>query len=207
MTIIMLLFAGSAYFINGIASLGRIDPKSSAPINLFVGVALSLVTVSLAIDLPASNEEGFSQAAIGMIGFPLFAFTFLYVGILNYTEHSSSALGWFCGWSVLVCLGLSWSHVSLFADVSSGLLWVVWAVVFASLFATMILGMERLTAVTGWFLVIAGFSTCVVPASMMLIGSWTQTPSLFVWVIEVGTIAFYLAGSLKALGSRNTVPG
>ncbi|MEM9498410.1 MAG: AmiS/UreI family transporter [Pseudomonadota bacterium] len=203
MTILMLLFIGSVYLINGMTLLGRIDAKSAAPLNLFIGAALVLVTIHLALGMGVFSPDAPSVEIIGAVGAPLFAFTFLYVGINNYTGHDGAGLGWYCGWSAMVSAGLSIAFFTLFQDTASGLLWAVWAVVFTSFFLTMIVGLEHLTAATGRFVVLAGFTTCVIPSVMMMLGLWSPQAGIPVYVMELGTIAYYVFGAMRA--SRTSI--
>lgn len=198
MTILMLLFIGSVYLINGLSLLGRVDAKGAAPLNLFIGASLVLVTVHLALDMGVFMPETPSAEIIGTIGYPLFAFTFLYVGILNYSGHGDAGLGWYCGWSAMVSAGLSAAFFLIFQDSASGLLWAVWTVVFTSFFLLIVMKLERLRLATGRFVVVAGFTTCVIPSVMMMLGMWSSEAGIFVYVMELGTIAYYLFGVFRA---------
>jgi len=201
----MLLFIGSVYLVNGLGLLDRIDPKSSAPLNLFVGAALSAVTIALVIGFGDLEPEELSAAIINTIGYPLFAFTFLYVGILNYSGHDGAGLGWYCGWSTMISAGLAYANWTITGNTASALLWLVWTFVFLSFFVLMIGGLEKLQKLTGQFIILAGFTTCIIPATMMILGKWDSDASGFVAFIELGTIAYYVVGAaITALNAKKT---
>lgn len=205
MSSLMLLFIGTAYLVNGLTGLKKLDPKGSAPVNLIVGFFLCLLTIHLALGLDAGLPETPSADVISVVGYPLFAITFLYVGILNYTGHDSAGLGWYCGWSAAISAGLAIANGLLFGEVNSCLLWMVWTVVFLALFLTMIMNYSHLQRITGQFLLLAGFTTCVVPAAMMMLGLWNTSSTFFIGLMELGTIVYYFLGVARAVSTRNNL--
>lgn len=191
MTHLTLFFVGSVYLINGLALLGLVDPKASAPLNVFIGSLLLAVTGYLVLPLSDLSTPGNLDIVFGSVGYLLFAFTFLYVGVVNYTGHSNSGLGWYCGWSAIVSACLSVVQFAQYGDVKSGALWAVWTVVFVAFFALIIMKANRFDRATGWFVIVAGFTTCFVPGGLLMLGMWNGLSDSFVLIMEFGTIALF----------------
>ena len=198
MTHLVLFFVGSVYLINGLALLGLIEPRSSAPLNIFIGALLLAVTGYLVLPLSDLSAPGSLETVFGSVGYLLFALTFLYVGVVNYTGHPNEGLGWYCGWSALVAACLAVVQFTQFGDVKSGALWSVWTVVFAAFFALIILKVNRFDRATGWFVIVAGFTTCFIPGGLLILGLWSALSNGLVLVIEFGTIALFGLFLLRA---------
>lgn len=197
-----LFFVGAVLFVNGLALLGKVDPKGAAPINVFVGLLLVVVTfyaVFPARDLTVAENL---TTVVSTAGFMLFGFTYLYVGILNYTGHPGSGLGWYCGWAALVSVGLAVVNFARFGDAKFGMLWVLWAILFTLFFLLLALGMERLTWATGWVAVIEAFITTTIPGALLMLGWWEPMPQ---WVAVVGgLLAIAVFGLLAFRSSPST---
>ncbi len=192
MTHLTLFFVGSVYFVNGLALLGLIEAKASAPLNLFIGTLLLVVTGYLVLPIADLAAPGSLDTIFSSIGYLLFAFTFLYVGIVNYTSHSNSGLGWYCGWSAIVSACLAIVQFIQYGDVKSGSLWAVWAVVFVAFFSLIVLKVNRFDRATGWFVIVAGFTTCFVPGGLSILGKWKDISDFIVLLMETGTVVIFL---------------
>lgn len=207
MTYVCLFFVGSVYLINGMGLLGRVDPRGAAPLNAFIGALLLVVTARLMLP-QADPVWAPPDIVLSGAGNLLFALTFLYVAINNWTGDSGNGLGWYCGWASVVsaALGLAW--LLLFGDLRSAALWAVWSVVFAAFFAIGVLDKQHLTRPTGWFLVAAGLTTCLLPGSLGALGLWTSIPEWLVVIVEAATVGlfFILAGRASSpLAAPNAV--
>ncbi|MBW7959749.1 MAG: hypothetical protein H3C69_09340 [Candidatus Promineofilum sp.] len=211
MTYLALFFVGSVYFINGLAILNLVDSKASAPLNIFVGSLLLAVTAYLIVPLSNLSTSENLYVVVNSIGYLLFAFTFLYVGIVNYSGHSNIGLGWYCGWSALVSACLSVTQFVKYGDYKSGALWAVWTIVFIAFFVMIIGKTNRFDRAIGWFIIIAGFTTCFVPGGLMILGVWEHLSNGVVFTMEFGTIALFgvlpllLRSATQAAESRKRV--
>lgn len=181
-----LFFVGAVYFINGLSLLGHIDARSAAPMNLMIGVFLLAVAGFILLPVTDLSAPTASTVMFSSVGEVLFAFTFLYVGIGNYINDSGAGLSWYCGWSCIVSLGIALLDVFQYGDFKSASLWGVWVIVFAAFFALGVLRTGRITRATGWFVVVAGFTTCFYPGALQILGRWQTTPS---WQIETACLA------------------
>lgn len=197
MTYLTLFFVAAVYLLNGLTLLGRVDARGAAPINILVGLMLLIVTGYLLFPIRDLSLPESRDIVISSIGYPLFAFTFLYVGIGNYTNDAGVGLGWYCGWAALVSAFVAMLNFFHFSDVRYGMLWVVWSVVFAAFFMLSVLNAKRLTRPVGWFVVVAGFTTCAIPGALEMAGYWKIVPAWISVISGLATIAVLLLLSLN----------
>ena len=193
-----LLFVGAVLFVNGLALLGRVEPQAAAPINLFVGALLVVVVLSLALRAGEDLEPVFTAA-----GFLLFGFVYLYVGIVNLTEHGATGVGWYCAWAAVVSLLIA---LVTFArdDVKFGTLWLLWALLFTMFFLVLGLGLARLTTVTGWVTVVESIITATIPGLLLILGTWTDVPDLAVVVVAAAAAVLFLGIGARTARTQAT---
>ena len=165
-----LFYVGAVLVVNGLMLLGRIPPKGAAPLNLFVG-ALQVVTPSYLI----LTADGDPAVILGAAGLYLFGFTYLWVGINNLASLPGEGLGWF---SLFVAIAaIAYAVVNLLDGAYLfALIWLLWSVLWLLFFAVLALGRTGLTAFTGWVALLEGVFTAAVPAWLLLIGEWEETP-------------------------------
>jgi putative amide transporter protein len=195
-TSIGLFFAGSVLFINGLSLLGRCDAASAAPVNAFVGTLLLAVVAStvLRVKNPAAPEN--QQTILGAVGFLLFAFTYLWVAINSWTGASGTGLGWYCLWAAGASLFLAAINFASFHDPRFGMLWVLWAILFALFFLVLGLEVEGLKRLTGWATTIEAFVTTTIPGALLLLGEWRSVSGAA--AVAAGLITIVLAALLGA---------
>jgi len=188
-----LLFVGAVLFVNGLALLGRVDPRAAAPINLFVGGLLVVVVLYLALPAAEDLTPVFTAA-----GFLLFGFVYLYVGIVNLTGHAATGVGWYCAWAASVSLIIA---VVTFArdDVKFGILWLLWSLLFTMFALVLALGLARFTVVTGWITVVEAIITATIPGLLLLLGAWADVPDLLVVAVAVAAVVLFVV-----IGGRTT---
>jgi len=187
-----LFFVGPVLLINGLSLLGRVDAKAAAPVNAFTGVLL--IGVTLYIDLPAAARgAGASSVVLGSAGYLLFAFTYLYVAVGNWSGASGSGLGWYCGWATLVAVFLSAEYYATYHDAKFGTIWLSWALLFATFFTVLALKVSSLTAAAGWLTVLEAFSTCTIPGALLLAGRWNGLSTGIVIAAQAAVAVAFLA--------------
>lgn len=207
MTSIGLFFVGAVLFINGLTLLGRVSPGGAAPINAFVGSLLIVVTAFIALPLrevdPAENRE----LLVGSAGFLLFAFTYLWVALNNWTEEEGSGLGWYCLWAAGVSAFLAVLNLADYGNVPVGMLWVLWTVLFLFFFVVLALGVEELTAVAGWVTLTEAFVTATIPGALLLLGEWDDLADGVAIGVATATIAVFGILTVRALDRRRRLAG
>ncbi|MFF0224436.1 AmiS/UreI family transporter [Streptomyces sp. NPDC004629] len=190
-----LLFVGAVLYINGLLLLGKVEARSGAVFNLFVG-ALQVLTPTYLIFV-ADNDPKKILAASGLY---LFGFTYLYVGIGLLAGLDTTGVGYYSLFVAITALGYSFVNFRLVKDNPFGVIWLYWAFLWFLFFLLLGLKKERLTAYTGWVTAIEGWVTGVIPAALLLSGYWKHPDEI---AIALGAFAVVVFGALWPL-TRNT---
>ncbi len=187
MSAVGLLFVGGVLFVNAIMLLGQADPKNVGVFNLFVGVLQ--VAIPFYLVATGSTEDDILNAS----GIFLFGFTYLYVGITNLTGQPTSGLGWYCLWVVILAVAFSLVNFIRFDDVKFGTIWLNWAVLWGLFWLLLAMGRDELTRATGWTTLVMSFTTCTIPAFLILIGEWDPVPGIVAVLVGGATLVLVLA--------------
>ncbi len=161
---IVLLYVGAVLFINGIGALGKIDKKSVAVMNLFVGSITLLIDIFMLLD--ADTNAKFYAVGTGL----LFAFTYLYVAITNWFDLDGRGLGWYCLFVAITTVPCS--LVSFGAgDMRFGAFWLIWGVLWFMFFLALA-AQKNLGKLLPYSTIAVGITTCWIPGYLMLIDKW-----------------------------------
>jgi hypothetical protein len=190
-----LLFVGAVLFMNGLLLLGKVDPKSAAVFNLFVG-ALQVLTPTYLI-FTANGDQDKILAASGIY---LFGFTYLYVGIVLLAGIDNICVGYYSLFVAIVALGYSFVNFHLFKDYPFGVIWLYWAFLWALFFVVLGLRKTELNTYVGWVTAIEGWVTGVIPAALLLSGYWKHTTEI---AIALGAFAVVVFGALWPLTRKS----
>ena len=177
-----LMFVGAVLFVNGLLFLGRIDGKSAAPFNIFVGALQVAIPFYLIATAPTANDILLDS------GILLFGFTYLYVGISNLAGQSLAGLGWYSAWVAIMAAAFGITNIVRFHDPTIGLLWLQWSVLWALFWLVLAMGVTRLTAPAGWLTLILSFTTCTIPGFLLLLGEWGHVSTWLVLVVIAATV-------------------
>jgi hypothetical protein len=175
-----LLFVGAVLFLNGLMLLGKVDSRSAAVFNLFVGGLQVLTPTYLII---AANED--PKRILLASGIFLFGFTYLYVGIGLLMGLDTTGVGYYSLFVAIVALGYSFVSFRLFGDQPFGVIWLYWAFLWFLFFLLLGLKLETLTPYVGWVTAIEGWVTGVIPAFLLLSGYWV-TENFYEIAIALG---------------------
>jgi hypothetical protein len=178
-----LLYVGAVLVINGLMLLGLVDARSAAPLNLFVG-GLQVVTPTVLIIMSGGDPD----TILGASGLYLFGFTYLYVGFNLLAGLDGTGLGWFSAFVACCAVVYAGLNFGRFDDPAFGVIWLVWAVLWALFWVVLGLGRESLTRFTGAVAIVAGILTAAVPAFLLLTGVWAQYTTTWAIVIAVATV-------------------
>jgi len=162
-----LLYVGAVLFINGLMLVGAIPGKSAGILNFFVG-GMQVIFPTLII----LGADGDLSVIFGAAGLYLFGFTYLYVGILQFTGISGEGLGWFSLFVVLCATIIGVLQFTLLNDPVFGVIWLIWAVLWFLFFLVLGLGKDSLTRTTGWFTIFISQMTGTIPAFLLLLGEY-----------------------------------
>jgi len=190
-----LLYVGAVLFINGLMLLGVIPGKSAGILNFFVG-GMQVIFPTLII----MQADGDPATIYGAAGLYLFGFTYLYVGILQFTGISGEGLGWF---SLFVSACAAVIGILNFTDVGQdpvfGAIWLIWAVLWLLFFLVLGLGKTSLTSTTRWFTVFISHMTGTITAFLLLLGKYETNLGYAAIVLVAGGLALIVA---MVLGRR-----
>ncbi len=201
MSSVGLLYVGAVLFINGLMLIGLIPGKSAGILNLFVG-SMQVIFPTIII-LQATNDLPTIFAAAGLY---LFGFTYLYVGILQFTGITPEGLGWFSlfvAGSAIVIGTLQFTSVN---DPVLGVIWFVWAILWFMFFLLMGLGKDSLTRATGWFAIFISHPTATIPAFLMLVGKYEANAGVALALAVTCMIALAAALYLGRRPPRGLAP-
>lgn len=201
MSSIALLFVGAVLLINGLVFLGRVDAKAAIPINLLVGAFLVFTALVPAVTLSATAPD-FRSAAFGSVGFILFGFTYLTVGVNSLFGGTGTALGWYCGWAAMVAAVLATVNFADAADPLMAWLWAAWSVLFLSFFLALVGGKPEMAQAAGTLAVLQSVTTASVPGLLMIDGSWATTSVTLVAVVQI--VAVLLCVGVAVLQRNRT---
>jgi hypothetical protein len=180
-----LLFVGAVLFMNGLLLLGKVDARSAAVFNLFVG-ALQVLTPTYLI-FTANGDQDKILAASGIY---LFGFTYLYVGIVLLAGIDNICVGYYSLFVAIVALGYSFVNFHLFKDYPFGVIWLYWAFLWALFFVVLGLKRTELNTYVGWVTAIEGWVTGVIPAALLLSGYWKHTTEIAIALGAFGVVMF-----------------
>ncbi|MFF4230694.1 AmiS/UreI family transporter [Streptomyces sp. NPDC001820] len=180
-----LLFVGAVLFINGMLLLGKVDARSGAVFNLFIG-ALQVLTPTYLI----FTADGDPLKILAASGIYLFGFTYLYVGIGLLAGLDSTGVGYYSLFVAIAALGYSFANFRLLKDYPFGVIWLYWAFLWFLFFLLLGLKMDSLTTYTGWVTAIQGWVTGVIPAALLLSGYWKHPTEIAIALGVFGVVVF-----------------
>jgi hypothetical protein len=179
-------------FVNGLSLLGRIEPKGGAPVNAMVGTVLVVNAARLA--LPAgADEPALAEAA----GFLLFGVTYLWVALNAWTGHDAKGLGWYFAWATGVSAFLGLVALVDRDDWKFALLWLLWAILFATFFVVISLERTDLAFAAGWLAIMEAFVTASIPGGLEMINRWDDLATIWVAFATGAVIGAFLALSRR----------
>ena len=168
-----LLYVGAVLFINAMMLLGRVEARSAAPMNLFVGT-MQVVLPTLAL-IAAKDDLPAITAASGVY---LFGFTYLYVGIGLLAGLDTTGAGWFSLFvavAAIVFAGINFFDVK---DYPFGVIWLCWSFLWVLFFLVLGLKRDELNAFTGWVTLANAVGTTSLPAFLLLTDNFSTSGAL-----------------------------
>ncbi|MGG0727665.1 AmiS/UreI family transporter [Bacillus paramycoides] len=178
-----LLLSGAALFLNSLVILGKAEMKSAGVFNLFVGALQIIIPFYLIMISDQSNWTVYSYAATF-----LFGLTYLYVGVTFITGMSSTGLGWFCLWVVIIALFYMVVSFVQFQDVLNALTWFMWALLWY-LFFVLNVQKKNINQYLGRIAFVQSWITLTLPSLFYFMGIWGESVvyeiSVYVSVVSI----------------------
>ncbi len=201
MSSVGLLYVGAVLFINGLMLIGLIPGKSAGILNLFVG---GMQVIFPTVIILQSNDD--LPTIFAAAGLYLFGFTYLYVGILQFTGITAEGLGWFSLFVAACAVVIGILQFTMVNDPVFGVIWLVWAILWFMFFLLMGLGKDSLTRATGWFTIFISHLTATIPAFFLLAGKYETNAALAIVLAVVSVIALATALYLGRRPPRRMEP-
>ncbi|MDP9863692.1 MULTISPECIES: AmiS/UreI family transporter [Streptosporangium] len=182
-----LLYVGAVLFINGLMLLGKVEPRATAILNLFVG-ALQVITPTVLIIM----SRGDTDVILGASGIFLFGFTYLYVGIGLLGGFDTTGIGYFSLFVAIMALGYSFANFRILNDRPFGVIWLYWSFLWLLFFLLLGLKHDHLTTYTGWVTAIQGWVTAAIPSFLILTRYWQRWDQnvLAIILVVFGVVVF-----------------
>ncbi|MDP5007753.1 MAG: AmiS/UreI transporter, partial [Glaciimonas sp.] len=141
---------------------GRMAPRENAVFNFLVGMlALFINAVTL---IRSTENAGYLSVAAGL----LFAFTYLYLAVVQWYGLNGKGLGWYCLFVAINTLPMAW--LALNQDMRLTAMWLTWGVLWFLFFLA--LALEKAIRPLGSITIFIGVTSCWIPGFLMLAGRW-----------------------------------
>jgi len=177
MSTVGLLYVGAVLFLNGFMLIGKVDGKSAGIFNLFIG-GLQVFT-PIFIIVTANGDLSTIFSASGLF---LFGFTYLYVGITNLTNTSTTGVGYYSLWVSILAIGYSLANLIYLEDLKFGVIWLMWSYLWF-LFYLLLAKNKPIEKYTGWVALIQSWITCTIPGFLILVDLWGSITNTIMFVI------------------------
>lgn len=206
MVSVALLFVGAVLLVNGLVFLDRVAPKSAVAINLLTGALLVGTALVLVLPADSTSPDGLASA-VAAGGFALFGFTYLTVATNSLSNAPGTGLGWYCGWASAIALYLSMVHFLQLDDPQLAWLWLAWSVLFAAFFVALATPAQQwIGKATGTLAALQSISTASIPAALMLIGKWDDTPVVAIAAVQIVIVSIYVLQVADARRRNQSTP-
>lgn len=186
-----LLYVGAVLFLNGLMLIGVVSGRAAGILNFFVG-AMQVVFPTLAL----IQADGDPDLVFSAAGIYLFGFTYLYVGLVQWTGHGGEGLGWFSLFVVICAVVIGVTLLVKYEDYVFGVIWLLWAVLWLLFFLLLARGRDALQGLTGWFTIFLSFLTGTIPALLLLVDAFPAGPLTAIVVAVLGVVSFVVAARL-----------
>lgn len=190
-----LLLVGVVLFVNGLVSVGIVEAKGAAPLNLFVGAAQ--VVLPTLVLVQSGGDPGIVNATWPSY---LFGFTYLWFAFIQIFDIDTRGFGWYSAFVAVIAAYYAIKSVG--TDPVFAVIWGTWAVMWSLFFVLLGLGLTRagrtdLGHFTGWLLILLGIPTCTVSAVLLLNGLWSTSAPAGWGALVVALLAGLLAVPLS----------
>lgn len=175
---LVLLYVGIVLINNGICRIYKVDGKSSAVMNIFVGTLSVLANVVVfthgdiaagSFDIDGDGSTEFYAAATGL----LFGFTYLFVAVNNLFNLDVRPFGWY---SLFVAINsIPAAYLSYIGGTSESIcmaiIWLAWGVLWLTGFIECVLKIEL--KFVPYLAILEGIFTAWIPAWLFYFGYWS----------------------------------
>ncbi|MCX5567092.1 AmiS/UreI family transporter [Alcaligenes phenolicus] len=157
---VALFFIGAVLIVNGVGLTGRIESRDLAPFNLLVGLLALFINL---LGLQRGEQMADYFAAAGGL---LFAFTYLYLAVVQWYGLKGVGFGWYCLFVAISALAFAGTA----SDPRLITMWLLWSSLWFLFFLA--LGLGRSLRILPAYTVLIGALTCWLPGTLIMMDAW-----------------------------------
>ncbi|WP_286312553.1 AmiS/UreI family transporter [Romboutsia ilealis] len=166
---VVLLYVGIVLINNGIARITNIDSKSSAVMNVFVGllsIIINIITIVHGDFILIDDIGDFYSAATGL----LFGFTYLYVAVNSIFNLDNRLYGWYSLFVAINTIPAAWIDFYINGDWKMAIIWILWGILWLTGFIENVLKKEL--KFVPYLAIFEGIFTAWIPGFLILTNLW-----------------------------------
>lgn len=166
---VVLLYVGIVLINNGIARITNIDSKSSAVMNVFVGllsIIINIITIVHGDFILIDDVGDFYSAATGL----LFGFTYLYVAVNSIFNLDNRLYGWYSLFVAINTIPAAWIDFYINGDWKMAIIWILWGILWLTGFIENVLKKEL--KFVPYLAIFEGIFTAWIPGFLILTNLW-----------------------------------
>lgn len=166
---VVLLYVGIVLINNGIARITNIDSKSSAVMNVFVGllsIIINIITIVHGDFILIDDVGDFYSAATGL----LFGFTYLFVAVNSIFNLDNRLYGWYSLFVAINTIPAAWIDFYINGDWKMAIIWILWGILWLTGFIENVLKKEL--KFVPYLAIFEGIFTAWIPGFLILTNLW-----------------------------------
>lgn len=166
---VVLLYVGIVLINNGIARITNIDSKSSAVMNVFVGllsIIINIITIVHGDFILIDDIGDFYSAATGL----LFGFTYLFVAVNSIFNLDNRLYGWYSLFVAINTIPAAWIDFYINGDWKMAIIWILWGILWLTGFIENVLKKEL--KFVPYLAIFEGIFTAWIPGFLILTNLW-----------------------------------
>lgn len=163
---VVLITYGAVLFVNAFMLLGKAEGRGVGMINALAG------TIGIVIGLYISHAQlmaAFSDFVAALV--VIFAIVYWLVAAMVLWGLDAKAVGYYCVFGALVCLGWAWGFFAMAGDAWFGAFTFMWAILFG-LFAGNLAFAKEWAKITAYYTLVVVFVTLYFPVLLITVGLW-----------------------------------
>ena len=166
---VVLLYVGIVLINNGIARITNIDSKSSAVMNVFVGllsIIINIITIVHGDFILIDDVGDFYSAATGL----LFGVTYLFVAVNSIFNLDNRLYGWYSLFVAINTIPAAWIDFYINGDWKMAIIWILWGILWLTGFIENVLKKEL--KFVPYLAIFEGIFTAWIPGFLILTNLW-----------------------------------
>lgn len=164
---VMLVIASFMFMVDAAFLFGKADPKGTGVVNAIVGILMAIMGLYVGF---TSGGKAFPVILCTLgVSFSMFYMILAWSLLAGY---DLKALGWYCLGAGLWVLLTALFFFTPGGDRIFGICALIWAVLFLTAWGNLTFGSAISGAITRWILAVGSIITLMIPAYLLITGSW-----------------------------------